>query len=382
MGPVRSQAAVIWEPGQPWQIVEIEVDPPGPGEVLVEWAYAGLCHSDEHFRSGDRVHPDLVSELFPLLGGHEGAGVVSQVGPGVVGLAPGDHVTASFSPTCGVCKYCATGRGYICNANRNFMAKGQLVDGQIKHWVGGEPLYVMAKLGTFAERTVVAAESLVKIDEDVPLDAACLVSCGVATGWGSAVERAGTRPGDVVAIVGLGGLGASAVQGARLAGAGAIVGIDPIELRRNMAQKFGATHLAASLEEAKPVIDHLTFGQGADRVILTAGVVTAEIIHDGLAITGKGAVCVVTGMGPLGESPVPIDIGAFALFAKELRGCLFGALDPREAAPRLLDLYRKGLLDIDGMITRYRLEDIGTALSDSLEGRNVRGVLTMPSAGE
>jgi S-(hydroxymethyl)glutathione dehydrogenase/alcohol dehydrogenase len=262
------------------------------------------------------------------------------------------------------------------------MAKGQLVDGQVKHRVSGAPLYVMAKLGTFAERTVVAAASLVKIDKDIPLDVACLVSCGVATGWGSAVERAGTRPGDVVVVVGLGGLGASAVQGARLVGAGAIVGIDPFELRRNMAQKFGATHVAASIEEAVPVIDHLTFGQGADRVILTAGLVTGQLIHDGLAITGKGAVCVVTGMGPLGESPVPIDIGGFALLAKELRGCLFGALDPRDAAPRLLDLYRKGLLDIDGMITRYRLTDIGTGLADSLEGRNVRAVLTMPTAGE
>jgi NDMA-dependent alcohol dehydrogenase len=350
--------------------------------VLVEWAYAGLCHSDEHFRSGDRVPGELTGELFPLLGGHEGAGVVSRVGPGVAGLAAGDHVAASFSPTCGICKYCATGRGYICNANRNFMTKGQLVDGALKHRVGDAPLYVMAKLGTFAERTVVAEASLVKVEKDIPMDVACLVSCGVATGWGSAVERAGTRPGDIVVVVGLGGLGASAVQGARLAGAGAIVGIDPIELRRNMAQKFGATHVATSIDEAGAIIDHLTFGQGADRVILTAGVVTGDLIHDGLAITGKGAVCVVTGMGPLGESSVPIDIGGFALFAKELRGCLFGALDPREAAPRLLDLYRKGLLDIDGMITRYRLEDIGTALADSMEGRNVRGVLTMPSAAE
>jgi S-(hydroxymethyl)glutathione dehydrogenase/alcohol dehydrogenase len=238
----------------------------------------------------------------------------------------------------------------------------------------------MAKLGTFAQRTVVSERSVIKVAPDVSLLAACLVSCGVATGFGSVVERAGTRPGDVVAVVGLGGLGAAAVQGARLAGAREIVAIDPFELRRDMAIKFGATHTAAAIPEAAPVIAHLTDGQGADRVVLTPSVVTGQIIRDGLAITGKGAVCVVTGMGPLGESAVPVDIGAFALYSKELRGCVFGSFDPRSAPAYLLSLYSRGLLDIDAMITTYPLREIGRALTDTLEGRNVRAVLTMPSA--
>jgi NDMA-dependent alcohol dehydrogenase len=377
---VKTLAAIAWHPGALWTVEEIDIDPPGPGEVLVKWAAAGLCHSDEHFRSGDRVPPAMADELFPMLGGHEGAGVVAAAGPGVSTLRAGDHVVASFAPTCGRCRYCASGRGQLCGANKDFMARGQLSDGSIRHRVQGRPLYVMAKLGTFAERSVVSERSVVKIDPDVSLTAACLISCGVATGFGSATERAGTRPGDIVAVVGLGGLGAAAVQGARLAGARAIVAVDPFELRRDMALKFGATHTAAAIADAAPVIGHLTDGQGADRVILTPSVVTGEIIRDGLAITGKGAVCVVTGMGPLGESAVPLDIGAFALYAKEVRGCLFGSFDPRLAPGYLLSLYRDGLLDIDAMITTYPLRDIGQALDDALGGRNVRAVLTMSAA--
>ena len=376
---MKTLGAIAWRPGAPWTIEEIDIGAPGAGEVLVQWAAAGLCHSDEHFRSGDRVPAQLERDLFPMLGGHEGAGTVAAVGPGVTTLAAGDHVVASFAPTCGRCRYCASGRGSLCGANKDFMAQGQLSDGTVRHWVNGEPLYVMAKLGTFAEHSVVSERSIVKIDPDVPLQAACLVSCGVATGFGSATERAGTRPGDVVAVVGLGGLGAAAVQGARLAGAQAIVAVDPFELRRSMALKFGATHAVPDMSQAAPVIAHLTDGQGADRVILTPSVVTGEIIRDGLAITGKGAVCVVTGMGPLGESPVPLDIGGLALYAKELRGCLFGSFDPRQAPAYLLSLYRNGLLDIDAMITPYGLRDIGRALDDTLHGRNVRAVLTMPS---
>jgi S-(hydroxymethyl)glutathione dehydrogenase/alcohol dehydrogenase len=376
---MKTLGAIAWRPGAPWTIEEIEIDEPRAGEVLVQWAAAGLCHSDEHFRSGDRVPPQLADELFPMLGGHEGAGTVIGAGPGVTALQAGDHVVASFAPVCGQCRYCASGRGNLCSANKDFMARGQLADGSVRHRVNGKPLYIMAKLGTFAKHSVVSERSVVKIDRDVSLQAACLVSCGVATGFGSATERAGTRPGDVVAVVGLGGLGAAAVQGARLAGARAIVAIDPFELRRSMALKFGAAHVAPSISEAAPVIEHLTDGQGADRVILTPSVVTGEIIRDGLAITGKGAVCVVTGMGPLGYSPVPLDIGAFALYAKELRGCLFGSFDPRLAPPYLLSLYRAGLLDIDAMITTYSLRDIGRALDDSLSGRNVRAVITMPA---
>ncbi|MQY31586.1 alcohol dehydrogenase catalytic domain-containing protein [Nocardia aurantia] len=377
MGSRKSLAAVVVGREQPWQVVEIDVSPPAAGEVLVEWAAAGLCHSDEHFRSGDRVGPGTDAAVYPMLGGHEAAGVVAEVGPGVTRFAVGDRVCASFSPTCGHCRYCVSGRGSLCNGNKDFMSRGQLADGEYRHHLDGEPLYLMAKLGTFAERTVVSDRSLLPIPDDLPFPAACLISCGVATGWGSAVETAGTRPGDIVVVVGCGGLGAAAVQGARNAGAAAIVAVEPFATRRDRAKTFGATHTAAAVADARSIVDELTWGQGADRVILTPSVVTPAILHDGLAITGKDGVLVVTGMGPFGETPVPLDIGAFALFSKQIRGSLFGGLDPRAAVPRLAELYRRGLLDIDSMITTYPLADINAALADQLEGRNVRGVLTM-----
>lgn len=374
---MRSLAAITRRPGDRWTVVDIEVDDPGPGEVLVEWRAAGLCHSDEHFRNGERVPPDLVSQIFPFLGGHEGAGVVAAVGAGVDSFARGDHVLGSFAPTCGVCSYCASGRGHLCNANRDYLRRGQAVGGDVKHRVDDRDLYLMAKLGTFAERTVVAAASLVKIAEDIPFEVAALLSCGVATGFGSAVQRAGTRPGDVVAVVGLGGLGIAAVQGARIAGARAVLGIDPFALRQDAALKLGATHAFDSIVAAVETIAGLTNGQGAERVILTPSIVTGDLITEGLAITGKDGVCVVTGMGPLGETQVSLDIGAFALWSKELRGCLFGSFDPRSASSYLLSLYRTGQLDVEAMISKYPLEAIDRALEDSLEGRNVRAVVTM-----
>lgn len=377
---MRSLAAVCWRKGDPWTVEEIEIDPPGSGEVVVEWHAAGLCHSDENLRSGARVPAELDDVLFPMLGGHEGAGVVVETGSDNGVLKVGDHVLANFAPVCGRCKYCATGRGFLCDGNAGFMSRGQLVDGSIKHRAKGRDLHLMGKLGTFAERTVVAEASLVPIDADLPLESACLVSCGVATGWGSAVERGQTKPGDVVMVVGLGGLGSSAVQGARIAGAAEVIGVDPIEHRRTMATKFGASFVAASMTEARDTVMHLTNGQGADVVVLTPSIVTGEIIHEALDLTGKGATCVVTGMGTLGISPVPMDIGQFALYNKQLRGCLFGSMDPRISGPRLLGLYRRGLLDLDGMVTTYPLDRIAEALADSHDGRNVRGVLLMNEA--
>jgi NDMA-dependent alcohol dehydrogenase len=372
---MKSLAAVAWGRGQPWSIEEIDVDPPQEGEVLVEWKAAGLCHSDEHYRSGDRVPPELESELYPLLGGHEGAGVVAEVGPDVKSLAVGDHVAAMFSPVCGKCRYCATGRGFICNDAKDPFKRGQLTDGTIRHSIKGEPLLLFSRLGTFSERTVVAERSLIKVEPDIAMAAASLVSCGVSTGWGSAVERAETEPGDVVVVVGVGGLGISAVQGARVVGAGEIVAIDPIASRRDQALKFGATRTAASITEAVPLIQELTWGQGADRVILTPSLVSGEMLGEAIEITAKGGICVVTGMGELGVRNVPIDIGKFVLYHKDIRGCLFGSLEPRLAAPRLLNLYRHGLLDLDGMVTTYPLDQINEGLRDSLEGNIVRGLL-------
>jgi S-(hydroxymethyl)glutathione dehydrogenase/alcohol dehydrogenase len=294
----------------------------------------------------------------------------------VTTLEPGDHVTASFLPTCGRCRYCSTGQQYLCNSAKDYFSRGQFTDGTPRHHLHGEDLQVMAKLGTFAAHSVVAEASLIKIDNDLPLSSAALVSCGVSTGWGSAVERAGTRPGDVVVVVGVGGLGTAAVQGARLAGAQAIVAIDPSEYRRTRALDFGATHIAASMADAQPIVRDLTWGQGADRVIMTPSLLLGELLQQGLDLTGKGGTLVATAMTPFRQKQADIDLGTLALYNKEIKGCMFGSLNPRESVPRLLTLYRKGLLNLDDMVTTYPLDRINEAFQDMRDGTNVRGVLT------
>jgi NDMA-dependent alcohol dehydrogenase len=380
---MQSRGAVLWGVGQPWSIEEYEVDHPGPGEVLVEWRAGGLCHSDEHVKSGDRVLSEEAlaamgfPPLFPCLCGHEGAGVVTEVGAGVTSLAEGDHVSATYLSPCGRCRYCGTGRQYLCETLKRYLLRGQLNDGVVRHRIGDNDLQVLSKLGTFSERSVVAEQSIVKVDADIPFPAAAIVSCGVGTGWGAAVERAGTRPGDVVIVVGVGGLGISAVQGARSVGAGEIVAVDPVEGRRQAAVKFGATRSAESLVEADAVVKDLTSGRGADRVIITVGFLRGDLLHEALTATARGGTCVLAGLGRFGRTPLELDLSDFATANKELKGTMFGSLNPTEAIPRLLDLYRRGLLNLDDMVTTYALDDINDGYQAMRDGHNIRGVVLM-----
>ena len=217
---VKTKAAVLWELNAPWSIEEIDLDPPGPNEVLVKLVASGMCHSDEHLVTGDMVPPKEllammgVDDFFPFIGGHEGAGVVVKCGPGVTSLQPGDHVSASFVPSCGRCRYCSTGRQNLCNLGAGTLTGGMITDGTHRHHVkDGRPVKLMAKLGTFSEYATVAEASLIKVEKDLPLDAVALVSCGVATGWGSATNRADTQPGDTVVVVGIGGIALTFVSG-------------------------------------------------------------------------------------------------------------------------------------------------------------------------
>lgn len=378
---MRCNAAVLGGIGQAWTIEEIEVHPPKANEVLVRWKAAGLCHSDEHLVTGDMVSPrdHLLPKgegFFPVVGGHEGAGVVAEVGPGVTAVQPGDHVAASFIPSCGRCRWCSTGRQFLCDSGAGTFSGGMFTDGTHRHFRDGEPIKLMAKVGTFSEVACVAESSLVKVDADLPLDVVALVSCGVATGWGSAANRADVRPGDTVVVVGVGGIGINAVQGAAMAGAKRVIAVDPVPFKCEMAMKLGATHAYASMEEAMPAVNELTWGQMADKVILAPSVMHGEMMRLGTALAGKDGTIVVTAVAPIAQKDSAVNLFELAMWNKEIKGTIFGSLNPRHDIPRLLGLYREGMLKLDELITRrYALRDINDGYQDMRDGINIRGVV-------
>jgi S-(hydroxymethyl)glutathione dehydrogenase/alcohol dehydrogenase len=367
---MKTRAAILWEVGKDWSVEEIDLDPPQAGEVLVRMVGSGLCHSDEHLVTGD------LPFALPIIGGHEGAGVVEEVGPGVTGLAAGDLVIFGFIPSCGRCPSCATGHENLCDLGM-YLAEGkQISDHTARHHAHDTDLGLMCLLGTFAERTVVNEASCIKVDPDVPLDKACLLGCGVVTGWGSAVYAADVVPGEDVAVVGIGGIGINAVQGAKLAGARRIFAIDPVPFKREQALAFGATHTASSLEEAAAVIGDATQGCMANKVIMTMGLGTGDNIAAALAVTAKRGRVVITNLHAATEVQVSMSALDMTLMEKQLVGSLFGSANPRADIPKLLGLYADGQLKLDELVTRtYRLDEINHGYEDMREGRNLRGVI-------
>lgn len=368
---MKTKAAIMWEHGKDWSVEEIDLDPPKETEVLVRLVGSGLCHSDEHVLTGDLPFP------LPMIGGHEGAGVVEEVGAHVTWLQPGDHVIFGFIPACGRCPSCATGHENLCDLGM-YMAEGhQVSDHTSRHHAQGQDLKLMCLLGTFAERTVVNEASCIKIEQDIPLDKACLLGCGVVTGWGSSVYAADVQPGEDVAIIGIGGIGINAVQGARIAGARHIFAIDPVELKREKAMQFGATHAFSSIEEAQAQIGDITWGRNANKVIMTMGVGQGSMIGQAMAITAKRGRVVVTNLHAATETEVGLSALDLTLMEKQLVGSLFGSANPRADIPRLLDLYRAGQLKLDELVTTtYTLSDVNRGYEDMRAGRNLRGVIT------
>jgi S-(hydroxymethyl)glutathione dehydrogenase/alcohol dehydrogenase len=381
---MKSRAAVIHGIGQEWRVEEIEVDQPKAAEVLVEWKVAGMCHSDEHLVTGDMVPPPEmremmggIPELFPIIGGHEGAGVIVEVGPGVTSVAAGDHVSASFIPACGRCRYCSTGRQNLCDQGAAAFLPGMITDGTSRHRLDdGTDLMLFAKLGTFAQYSCVAESQVIKVEPDLPLDAVALVSCGVATGWGSATKRADVSAGDTVVVVGIGGIGINAVQGAAMAGARHVIAVDPVEFKREKAMEFGATHTFSSMEEALPAVMELSWGMMADKVIMTPGVLYGEMMALGTQLAGKGGTIVVTAIAPITQTESSVNLFEMAMYNKEIKGTIFGSLNPRADIPKLLGLYREGQLKLDELITnRYSIDDVNVGYQAMRDGENIRGVI-------
>jgi NDMA-dependent alcohol dehydrogenase len=379
---VESRAAILWEPNTEWSVEDIELDDPGPGEVKVELAASGLCHSDEHLMTGDMVlDPEIASMMglqqFPIIGGHEGAGTVVEVGAGVTSVQVGDHVTLGFIPSCGKCPSCARGWQHLCDLGAFLLAGRQIADFTARHHAkDGTDLGLMCCLGTFGPVTVVNEASCIKIEEGIPLDKAALVGCGVTTGWGAAVNAANVQPGETVVVVGLGGVGMNAVQGAAMAGARHIVAVDLNPAKHAHAEVFGATHTASSIEEATALVGEITWGANADKAIITTGVATGDLIAPVMGLVAKGGRCVVVAVAPISQEDVKLNLFDLTLQRKELVGCIFGNANPRRDIPRLLRLYAEGRLKLDELVTNtYKLDDINQGYQDMRDGTNVRGVV-------
>jgi NDMA-dependent alcohol dehydrogenase len=370
---MRTRGSVVVKAPGSFETIDIDLDEPRQNELLVRMVASGLCHSDDHLATGDLPLP-----VYPFCGGHEGGGVVEKVGPDTGGFAVGDHVVFSFLPGCGRCRWCASGMQNLCDLGANTLGGSRFDDPTSfrMHTTDGAPIGQMAGISTFAEHTTVSVNSAVRIDKDLPLDKVCLLGCGVGTGWGSAVNVAKVRPGDTVIIMGLGGIGINAVQGAAHAGASNIIAVDPLAFKRESALKLGATHAVEDIAEAEELAKSLTNGQGADSAIVTVGVTTGEHVGQAFAAIRKAGTVVVTGVGDISAVGIPVSLGELTLFQKRIEGALFGASSPSWDILRQAQMYRDGRIKLDELITTtYRLDDIARGYEDMHAGKNIRGVI-------
>lgn len=377
-----TRAAVCTGLNEPWKTEEVEIDPPANREIRVKMVWSGMCHSDEHLRTGDISAPQEVLDLigvksmFPIIGGHEGSGIVTEVGHNVTQVAVGDHVAVAFIPSCGVCHWCASGRQNLCDLGMTTLAGGMISDGTYRYHLAGENINRMAQLGTFAEEMVCHENSVVRLDPWVNMKAAALISCGIATGFGSAVDRAKVKPGETVVVAGAGGVGSGAIQGARIAGARHIIAVDPVPFKLEKAKEIGATHVAASLLDAQFMLPELTAGRNADVVILTPGVLRGEMIAEALACGSKDARVVVTAISPFSAMDVKLNLFNLAMYNQAVLGTVFGSQSPRVQVPNLLNLYENGQLQIDELITQeYTLDQVQQGYDDQGAGTIIRGVV-------
>jgi len=355
------RAAVAASKGADWSVETLELDDRelGAGELLVRMVAAGLCHTDEHFRTGD------FRAAYPFVGGHEGAGVVEAIGPGTAGFAVGDHVVLCFRPSCGHCQDCASGRAAFCEAPEaaalpaRFRRDGEAVGGQ-------------SQLGTFSEYAVVPAVSAVPIPKDIDFGVAALLGCSIPTGYGAAVHSGDIHPGDAVIVVGMGGVGVNAVQGAKIAGAGTIVAVDTSTDKRDFALSMGAAELVGSVAEAHAYLAER--GLVASTAILSVAVPSA-LTELALALP-KGGTLVITAMGS--PERFRFDMPVIPIVGNQIRiqGTVLGGCNLRDDIPRIINLYKAGRFQLDELIShRYSLEEIGEGYQQMHHGNVMRAVI-------
>jgi S-(hydroxymethyl)glutathione dehydrogenase/alcohol dehydrogenase len=370
--PITTRTSVIRKAPGTYETVEVELDDPRQGEVTVKLTAAGLCHSDDHNATGD-----VPVGIYPFAGGHEGAGVISAVGPNTPGFEVGDHIVFSFLPACGRCEFCARGISNLCDLGATLLMGSRADDPtSFRMHLDGQPVGQQCGISTFSDYTTASVASVVKVPKDFPLKQAALLSCGVPTGFGSAVNSANVRTGDTVIVMGIGGIGANAVQGAAHAGATTVIAVDPVARKREWAATFGATHAYETIDEATEYARSVTNGQGADATIITIGVVKGEHVAQALASIRKAGTVVLTGLGDITVPGAPIFLGDLTLMQKRLQGSLFGECNPRRDIPNLARMYQAGQLRLDELITReYRLDQVAEAYEDMHAGKNIRGVI-------
>jgi S-(hydroxymethyl)glutathione dehydrogenase/alcohol dehydrogenase len=362
---MQATAAVLYEIKTPVVVEDVEVLEPGPHEVLVKWAANGVCHSDLHVVTGDYPHP------LPVVLGHEAAGVVEQVGPGVETVKPGDHVCSSYIPSCGKCGYCIGGQPTMCALRDK--PRWLMLDGTSRFRRKGVALHHFLQVSGYATRSVLLEEGVIPIRKDAPLDVACLVSCGVLAGAGPVFNRAKVPPGASVAVWGCGGVGLNTVQAARLVGAGKVIAVDVMPQKLAWAEEFGATHVVdASREDPVARVQAISGTGGVDFAFEVVG--TQATVEQALLSTHRGGTCVVVGVCPSGTR-LSIDPVLF-LQQRVLTGSSFGGGHQRTDVPMLIDLYMSGRYRLDEMISRrVPLRDLNHAFDLMLKGEVKRSVV-------
>jgi len=364
---MKIQAAVFYEPGVPFAVETLDLAPPREGEVLVRVAAAGVCHSDWHLMTGATRH------TVPVVPGHEGAGVVVAVGPGVSRVQVGQNVALNWAPSCGACFYCLHDRPSLCGTYVGPIWAGTMMDGTTRLSKDGAPVYHFSALACFADHTVAPEECCVPIDPAVPLTVAALIGCAVTTGVGAVLNTAQVRPGSSVAVYGAGGVGLSIILGAKLAGAGRIIAIDAHEAKGDIALSFGATDFLMAGPETVSAIQSMTEGRGADYVFEAIGL--PRVQEECLAAVRPGGTVVLAGVAPMG-SGTNLPGAIITRQEKTITGTYYGSANPARDFPLYADLYRRGLLDLDRLVSRtYTLPQINQAYAEMLGGEIARGLI-------
>lgn len=347
-----------------FSVEEVTLDPPKAGEVLVKMKATGICHSDLSVINGTIPVP------FPMVLGHEGAGIVEALGPGVTNVKPGDHVALSFVPNCGDCYHCLRSEPYLCMRST---PDGKMMDGTTRVHLNGKDINVMQFLGNMAEYAVVPAMCLVKIDADIDMKAAALVGCGVTTGVGAALKTAQVKPGSTVAVFGAGGVGLSIIQGARVAGAARIFAVDLSDEKLALAKELGATDTINGANDPLGKIMELTGGIGVDYGFEAIGI--PAVVDQAQKATRRGGTMTVVGVGKLSQK-LEFNALMFPLMSKTIKGSMYGSAEFRVDFPKYLELYKQGKLDLDRMVTHtYTIDEAVQAFADLEAGKNARGVI-------